>query len=531
MRKINTYILLAIALCCIGCVSLEQEPYDKIKPSKTFNTVNDAQMWVNGVYHLLREQDQGEPMYLTDVQADFLNLTNILSTIKPTLRDFHRWKEITPSTEQFETIWRNRFYIIANINTGLEGIEKMPNQDAVKVLKGELHLARAHCYTYLVTHYCKAYNPTTADTDLGLPIMNHFIIDDAPLRSSLKQTYEFILRDIAQAETLLAGVAGREGAETFTIDAVKALKARVLLYQNEWAAAYQTAKALIDTNKYPLVTTKNDLEGIWKDDTTKETIIRLHTNIGTIVERPTWTNFIYIDEELNMAFPFPSLPPFPPLPICGGNRQYLPTPNLIPTQDFVDLFSSSDWRKSIYIKEIDLNLDMPDFFGCPDPKDMYVVNKYPRNERLTNAGETIPYYGHSPILFRIAEQYLIAAEAAYRNNEPAEAQHYLNTLRHARGLTTSEDINTVGTALFTDIQNERNRELCFEGVRLYDLNRWGLGVRRGTPQNPSLNMIITDPANELHQLNLPTGYYKMVWPIPQAEIDYELGKWKQNPGW
>ena len=107
----------------------------------------------------------------------------------------------------------------------------------------------------------------------------------------------------------------------------------------EWAAAYQTAKALIDTNKYPLVTTKNDLEGIWKDDTTKETIIRLHTNIGTIVERPTWTNFIYIDEELNMTFPFPS---FPPLPICGGNRQYLPTPNFIPTQDFVDLFPDFD---------------------------------------------------------------------------------------------------------------------------------------------------------------------------------------------
>jgi len=54
---------------------------------------------------------------------------------------------------------------------------------------------------------------------------------------------------------------------------------------------------------------------------------------------------------------------------------------------------------------------------------------------------------------------------------------------------------------------------------------------RGTPQN--LNAIVSDPADQYHQLNIPAGNYKMVWPLPPSDILYEQGKanWQQNPGW
>ena len=178
---------------------------------------------------------------------------------------------------------------------------------------------------------------------------------------------------------------------------------------------------------------------------------------------------------------------------------------------------------------------MPDPFDfmnpCPPEKLAYLVNKYPRSEHLSLENDFFLYYGHKPVLFRIAEIYLIAAEAAYKANNETKAKNYLNELRHARGLTTANDIATSGAALFTDIQNERNRELCFEGFRLFDLNRWGLGVQRGTPQNLTFNLLVTSPANELTELNLPAGYYKMVWPIPQTLIDFEKGRWQQNPNW
>jgi len=105
----------------------------------------------------------------------------------------------------------------------------------------------------------------------------------------------------------------------------------------------------------------------------------------------------------------------------------------------------------------------------------------------------------------------------------------LNLLRAARGLAA---VTTTGNDLFTDIQNERSRELCFEDFRLYDLSRWGLPVKRGTPQD--LSSIRSTPAEDYNELNIQVGsayYHKIVWPIPADDIDYERGKWKQNPGW
>ena len=100
-------------------------------------------------------------------------------------------------------------------------------------------------------------------------------------------------------------------------------------------------------------------------------------------------------------------------------------------------------------------------------------------------------------------------------------------MRRSRGLTT--DVTATGSALFTEIQNERNRELAFEGFRLADIKRWNLGVVRGTPQN--MDIIITTPPADYYQLNIAPGNNKLTWAIPEVNINYENGKWTQNPGW
>ena len=86
---------------------------------------------------------------------------------------------------------------------------------------GELYLARAYYYTYLVTHYCPVYG----ESAYGLPLLDKPTINDFPNRSSVKQTYEFILADIARAEQLLGNVRGSVGKTTFSKDAVAAFKA------------------------------------------------------------------------------------------------------------------------------------------------------------------------------------------------------------------------------------------------------------------------------------------------------------------
>ena len=502
MKKIIYIALLCSFLVSLptGCARLDLDPYNYASENTSFKNKRDAEMWVNGMYNALRDYNQGQQMYASDLQADYLNAA---AGAMEKLPDMHRWSTFASSEHATASIWKERFLIIQDINTGIKGFPNIPEQSEIQELTGALYLGRAYCYTYLVTHFCKPYNSSTATTDLGLPLLTAPTLKNFPPRSSLAETYDFILSDIQKAETLLANQTGAAGADTFTLDAARALKARVLLYQNNWAQAYQVAQQLINTNNYPLATSADALSKIWAEDDDAESITQLYAAIKSGVSETSGnTNELYLSEQESFFFP----------------GQTEASPNVLPTQDFVDLFETGDWRKDVFLKQVDIG-----FFS------LYAVNKYPRNKNLEPTDSYFFYYGHRAKLFRIAETYLIAAEAAYRNNDETNAKKYLNLLRAARGLSA---VTTSGSNLFTDIQNERNRELAFEDFRLYDINRWGLPVKRGTPQN--LNAIRNTPAEDYSGLNIQVGsanYYKIVWPIPVNDIDYEQGHWQQNSGW
>ncbi|MDO4879711.1 MAG: RagB/SusD family nutrient uptake outer membrane protein [Capnocytophaga sp.] len=507
MKRINKiFVAITTSFLLNGCFSLDQTPYDSLI-TENVSTKQDADFWVNGMYVLLRDNVQGKPMYLSDIQADYLNRT-LIGSIQPSWNDVHTWNYFVASDGNTAAIWKNYYLIIQNINAALEGIDKIIESgtesdiDGLNTDRGELLLGRAYCYSYLVTHFCKAYNETSATTDLGLPILDKITVKNFPARSTLKQTYEFILSDIAQAKTLLEGKTGSAGATSFTIDAAKALQARVLLYKNEWQQAYGVAKSLIDAGAYPLATTQSGLESIWYNDDNQESITQLFTGLvnGNDTEVLSSVNDIYLDET--SFFGMTSI-----------------NPQVVPTQYFVDLFDNSDFRKNVFIEQKEVEY-LGNYYS------LYLVNKYPNNEEMVIPGSfSAISYAHKPKLFRIAEIYLIAAEAAYKKEDNTNAEYYLNKLRTARGIGS-----VTYSDLWQEIQNERNRELAFEGFRLIDIKRWSLPVTRNTPQNEDF---ITKDAgtNYYNTLNIPAGYYKMVWPIPPADILLENGVLEQNTGW
>jgi len=274
-NRLPLYILAGLSLQ--SCVKLDQEPFNDLSEQNSFLSVEDAQYWINGMYDGLRENTYGNAMYSTDVQADFLNAVRRNNEVLPEL---HRWTNFTSSNGTTAAIWMAYYKAIQDINVALKGIPNVPiskerervEQAQIQRNLGELYLGRAYYYTYLITHFCGAYD---ASSTYGLPILREFKVSNFPAPSTLKETYEFILEDIARAQQLLDTTTGTEGATTFTVDAAKALKARVLLYKGEWAAAYATAKSLIDTGTYPLATSESSLEAIWKEDDDKESFNNL----------------------------------------------------------------------------------------------------------------------------------------------------------------------------------------------------------------------------------------------------------------
>ena len=495
----NIIAIIGVTLLLNSCYSLDQEPYGRFAEPNSFKDEKDALFWRNGMYNYMRNRVYGLPMYMTDVQADMLNLR---SPETHPLAGIHGWNDFTSTNNNVSSVWTAMYLGIRNINSALEGFNKIPQQTtAIEQYRGELYLGRAYYQTYLVTHFCKAYNPSTANTDLGLALFDDVLFKQFPSRSSLEATYNKILDDIAKAENILSGTATTTKNYTtikyFNVDAVKALKARVLLYKQDWANAYAVSSTLIEGTraKYPLITTKEQLTSEWHTDGSKESITQF---AGYVDEPLSGANDIYLSYNKSML-------------------NY--SASFLPTKSAIDLYGANDIRKDVYFIEGNIS-------GVRGVKGI-LVNKYADNELFKTNANT-PSYLHQPKIFRIAEQYLIAAEAAYKKGDETNAKKYLNELREARGYGANS-VTSTGNDLYTEIKDERTRELAFEGFRLYDLQRWQQDVVRGTPQ--SLRLINSNNPSLTYQLNRPYTDFKIVWPLSPKDIEGEEGRLQQNPGW
>ena len=129
--------------------------------------------------------------------------------------------------------------------------------------------------------------------------------------------------------------------------------------------------------------------------------------------------------------------------------------------------------------------------------------------------------------FRLAETYLIAAEAAMYTGDNVAAAGFINTvrLRSARvgpDVVQNEAYRTAMTVTPAQmnvdfILNERGRELLGEQFRWFDLVRTGKLMERVTAHNPQAAANIKP--------------FHVLRPIPQDQIDRTTNKLEQNTGY
>lgn len=125
------------------------------------------------------------------------------------------------------------------------------------------------------------------------------------------------------------------------------------------------------------------------------------------------------------------------------------------------------------------------------------------------------------IIIRLAEMYLIAAEAAFNQSRNDDAATHINNLRQ-RAIKPGREAEMLvipGDIDLNFILEERARELGGEGHRWYDLKRTGTLLDR-------VKMYNSDAAPNIKEMHL-------VRPIPQNQIDRvsNPGDFLQNPGY
>ena len=496
MKKLNIYLMAGlITLTAItSCKKINSlDPHDQIDLNTAFQTVKDAAAWDAGTYASFRGY-KSFASSIIDIQADQMNIS--LSEGNNNANQY-KWGAFL-SNSDVSGLWVNSYSYIANINVAIAGFKNIKtNNDAdaakLKQYTGDLYLARAFYYHALILRYAKPFEPATAATDPGVPDVTVYNINAQPDRSTVKNVYDQIISDITTAESMLAGVTGSQGAQNFNIDVATALEARVRLHMHDWAGAYAAANKLISAGTYPLINKLAAFQDYWYNDSSQEDIYQPFVNSS--------------NEQASSYLAY--------LNFGTGTNAY--NPSYIPSQWVIDMYQDGDIRKATYFTQYPVNMN-----GIK--ANLYLINKYPGNPAL-NPGGTVSNYENAPKTVRVAEMYLIAAEAAANNSNPAAALTALNLLRSARGIGNVTVLS--GDALTQAIRDERFRELAFEGFRLDDLKRWHLGFTRRAPQD--VNVLLTGTGTI--SLNIAADDNKFVWGLPSNDLTLNPNLKPQNPGW
>lgn len=450
--------LLSIILICAGCEDfLEPEtPLDQIEQDNVFASESTATAAVTTLYGKFR--DGG-------FLSGSLSGNGFLFGLYADELDYYFYPgfpqepfylhQVLPTNTALADVWNIPYNIIYSSNAVLQGIETASTlpEETKQQLRGEALFVRALCHFHLVNSFGDI--PYIKTTD--------YSVNSSVGRMPSSQVYDNILADLLEAKSLL----GNEYIDSERVRpnslVASALLARVYLYLDDWANAELESSRLI--NNTSLFLLDNDITNVFLKDS-PSTIWQfkpLHEGDNTA--------------EANV-YVLTSGPPT----IAALN------PELVADMEDGDL------RKTNWIGEV-----------SDGSQTWYFPFKY--KERL-NTGTSLEYSK----VFRLAEQYLIRAEARAMTGNISGAQEDLNMVRSRAGLenttaSTSEQLRDA-------IRSERRFELFTEfGHRWFDLRRTGMAEEVLAPTKPGWRN--TD----------------LLLPIPESELLANPNLNPQNPGY
>ncbi len=118
----------------------------------------------------------------------------------------YSWNDITETGDDSpQDLWDACYLAIATANEALEAIEESDDPESLTAQKGEALLCRAYGHFVLVNIFCKNYSETTSQTDLGIPYSETTETTVSPKyeRSNVAVVYEKINADIEEAIPLI----------------------------------------------------------------------------------------------------------------------------------------------------------------------------------------------------------------------------------------------------------------------------------------------------------------------------------------
>lgn len=505
MKKIS--ILLISLLALISACDMDKFPYHANEETIAIQSVADCESYRNGLYVNFRALFSGSYLLYPMIQSDEFHA---IYGFSGTAVEMYMW-DLHSNSGIFTSYWGSYYGIIASANFLIQECDKLlvdegiSEQDkaAIRVYQGEAYFLRAFSYNELALRFCNDYEPSSANSDMGLPLVTTYAPtpdgSSYPGRSSLEETFQRITDDLQYASEQVT-TKGIPNSPYVTKDVVNALKARVALEMHDYETAATLAAGLVASQTYQMDDVNNgglsSFQNMWANDKGTEVLWQIQCDAN----QPASSTITYF------------------LGIVEGAVDFIPESYIV--NGLYD--NENDIRFKTYFKYMPINTALGN-------EEQYAFAKYPGNVAYNPGGLREKLF-NSPKIIRMAEMYLIAAEAyAQVNGGEVNANKYLNALRSLR-IEGWKDQQYTGSLLKTEIQTERFREFFGENMRMTDLKRWHQGVVRSAAQNSSFTYLPGNDATE--NLSKNANDYMMTWAIPQSEIDVNPQlEGQQNPGY
>ena len=245
MKRKQLYIALALTAATAGFTSCDSY-LDKLPDNRMeLKSPDEVSKLLVSAYSEIN------PTYILEMASDNTDeYDNTAWTAESRMQDqAYNWNDITDegtSNESPKHIWDGYYSVVRTCNEAIAFINKQENKDEYKAQYGEALVARAYAEFVLSTVFCRAYDATTADKELGLPYPedpNYSLVVNYE-RGTLAQLYAKIDEDLQKGLPLLTNTYDHPKFH-FTPAAGNAFAARFYLYYQKYDKAIKYATAVL----------------------------------------------------------------------------------------------------------------------------------------------------------------------------------------------------------------------------------------------------------------------------------------------
>jgi hypothetical protein len=486
----SVLITATIALLFSCSDTLEVSPETTWAVEDFYSDESEVNIALAGIYSSLRSnQTFGERILIMESGTDESYAFKAWRDYSPT--SVYRHDE---ATLEITNAWRTFYTGINNINQFLKNIKSSSFEDTQSYNKyvGEARFLRGFFYLQLTSWWNEVPLRLT-------PAVNQESNHIAP--SSLEDVYLQIIEDLTFAVDALPmandadyvpGHANKMAAHailarTYLKAAGFPLRATEINNLNPYEAAKEHCKAIIDSGVHSLNPSYKDLFlGYIKNtfdlnESIFEIVFVNGSDLGVSIAGSIGTRnglFYKPNDRINKPNSDPEITPTPIVELMyeeGDARTSWNIPSILGRQNgsgVNEVAGSLTWGYSIG-KFRRWDMAVPGDIDATNAADPSIIPLEPVTPLAINTtGINLP-------LVRYADVLLMYAEAVNELSGPtSEAIAAVDLVRNRAGLDNlaivKPDAIASNDAFFSEITDERLRELCFEGNRKFDLIRWGL---------------------------------------------------------